>query len=179
LTFLADSTEWIPLSTHEPTDSGRTSPIDNLTSAVSAAVIEEPNTENIPADNLTSAVSAAVIEEPNTENIPADCLVSEMEQLRDNEGAPMFFYVQRKLDVVGSRDRKTWRGVGRAMNVSSDDLDLIETGYKAERSPTESLLAKFKTFTPEPTMREFVKALVICQRNDVARYICNCPWEKR
>jgi len=102
-----------------------------------------------------------------------------MEQLHDNKGEPMLFYVQRKLDVVGNPDRKTWRSVGYAMNISSDDLDLIETGYKADRSPTESLLAKFKTFTPETTMREFVKALVICQRNDVAHYICNWPWEKR
>ena len=90
----------------------------------------------------------------------------------------MLFYVQCKLDVVGTRSRKTWRCVGRTMKVSSNDLDLIETDYKAERSPTESILAKFKTFTPEPTMREFVKALVICKRNDVASYICNWPWEE-
>ena len=26
-------------------------------------------------------------------------------------------------------------------------------------------------------MREFVQALIICQRNDVASYICNRQWE--
>ena len=101
-----------------------------------------------------------------------------MEDLHDNKGNPMHFYVQRKLDVPGSPHRKRWRSVGHAMKVSSDDLDLIEIGYKADRSPTESLLAKLRTFTPEPTMKEFVEALVICQRNDVASYICNWPWER-
>ena len=101
-----------------------------------------------------------------------------MEHLRDDNGEPMLFYVQRKLDVAGKQGRKTWRSVGYAMAVNAEDLDLIETGYKADRSPTEGLLAKFKTFTREPTMKEFVKALVICQRNDVASYICNWPWER-
>ena len=101
-----------------------------------------------------------------------------MEQLCDHKGEPMLFYVQRKLDVSGTPDRKTWRSIGRVMKISSDDLDLIETAYKADKSPTEILLAKFKTFTPEPTMKEFVQALVICQRNDVASYICNWQWEK-
>lgn len=107
----------------------------------------------------------------------SDCRVSEMEQLRDDKGNLMLFYVQRKLDVVGTPSRKTWRSVGRAMEVSSDDLDLIDTDYKVGRSPTESLLGKFQNFTPEPTMRKFVEALVICDRNDVASYICNWPWE--
>ena len=100
-----------------------------------------------------------------------------MEQLYNHKGEPMLFYVQRKLDVQGTPDRKTWRSLGHAMKVSSDDLDLIEGAYKAEKSPTEILLAKFKTFTPEPTMREFVQVLIICQRNDVASYICNWQWE--
>ena len=107
----------------------------------------------------------------------SDCRVSEIEQLCNAKGEPMLFYVQRKLDVPGTPDRKTWRSLGHAMKVSSDDLDLIEGAYKAEKSPTEILWAKFKTFTPEPTMREFVQALIICQRNDVASYICNWQWE--
>lgn len=156
----ADSMELAPLSISEPTDSGRTSPHDHLTNEEFAEEIEEPN-----------------IEEPNTENIPADCRVSEIEQLCDHNGEPMLFYVQRKLDVPGTPDRKTWRSIGRVMKVSSDDLDLIEAAYKADRSPTEALLAKFKTFTPEPTMKEFVQALIICQRNNVASYICNWQWE--
>jgi len=100
-----------------------------------------------------------------------------MEHLQ-NQGEPILFHVQRKLDVVGSQSRKTWRSVGLAMKVNSDDLDLIETDYKAGKSPTESLLEKLKTFTPEPTMREFVEALIICKRNDLANYICNWPWQE-
>jgi len=99
-----------------------------------------------------------------------------MELLRNNTGEPMLFFVQLKLDVPGNQGRKNWRSVGYAMRVNAEDLDLMETSYKADRSPTESLLAKFKTFTREPTMKEFVQALVICQRNDVASYICNWPW---
>lgn len=90
----------------------------------------------------------------------------------------MLFYVQRKLDVPETPGRKTWRSIGRVMKVSSDDLDLIEAAYKAEKSPTEALLAKFKTFTPEPSMTQFVQALVTCQRNGVANYICNWQWER-
>lgn len=90
----------------------------------------------------------------------------------------MLFYVQRKIDVPETPGRKTWRSIGRVMKVCSDDLDLIEAAYKAEKSPTEALLAKFKTFTLEPTMKEFVQALVTCQRNDVASYICNWQWER-
>ena len=100
-----------------------------------------------------------------------------MEQLYNHKGEPMLFYVQRKLDVPGTPDRKTWRSLGHVMKVSSDYLDLIEGAYKAEKSHTEILVGKFKTFTPEPTMREFVQALIICQRNDVASYICNWQWE--
>lgn len=101
-----------------------------------------------------------------------------MGHLHNSQGEPMLFHVQHKLDVVGSPSRKTWRSVGRAMKVNSEDLDLIETDYKAGKSPTESLLEKLKTFTPEPTMKDFVKALIICKRNDVANYICNWPWEE-
>lgn len=101
-----------------------------------------------------------------------------MEHLHNNQGEPMLFHVQHKLDVVGSQSRKTWRSVGLAMKVNSDDLDLIETDYKAGKSPTESLLEKLKTFSPEPTMREFVEALIICKRNDLANYICSWPWQE-
>ena len=101
-----------------------------------------------------------------------------MEQLHDEEGALMLFYVQKKLDVLRTHTRKNWRDVGLALKISSDDLDLIETDYKADRSPTESLLSKLKNRAKEPTMREFVQALVICDRNDVANFICNWPWEK-
>lgn len=102
-----------------------------------------------------------------------------MEQLRDNKGQLMLFHVQKKLDVPGSPTRKTWRGVGQALNVHSDDLDLIEINYKAKESPTESLLSMLRTRVEVPTMREFVQALVICDRHDIANFICNWPWQKR
>ena len=57
----------------------------------------------------------------------SDCRVSEMEQLCNDKGEPMLFYVQRKLDVPGTSDRKTWRSLGQVMKVSSDDLDLTES----------------------------------------------------
>ena len=104
----------------------------------------------------------------------SDSLVSDMESLRDEEGNVMFIYVQTKLDAAETSIRRTWRSVGRAF-VSSDYLDLIE----ADRaSPTESLLTILKTsLAKEPTMREFVKALINCNRNDVANHICNWPWK--
>lgn len=74
--------------------------------------------------------------------------------------------------------RKTWRSVGQALKVSIKDLDLIETEYKTGKSPTEVLITKLKTFSKEPTLREFVQALITCERNDVASYICNCMLEK-
>ena len=78
-----------------------------------------------------------------------------MEQLCDNEGNLMLFIIQNKLDALRTPTRKTWRSVEQLLQVSSDDLDLIETDYMAGRSPTESLLAKLKNHKKEPTMREF------------------------
>ena len=102
-----------------------------------------------------------------------------MELLYDDKGKVMFQHVQDMLDAVETSTRRTWRSVGRAFEVSSVQLDLIETNYMARRSPTESLLEILKTsLAKEPTMREFVQALINCGRNDVANYICNCPsWE--
>jgi len=101
-----------------------------------------------------------------------------MEQLHDDEGYLMLFYIQTKLDALGTSNRKTWRSVGQVLQVSSDHLDMIETDYMARRSPTESLLLLLKTREKEPTMREFVKALITCGRHDVAHLICNWPWAK-
>jgi len=101
-----------------------------------------------------------------------------METLRDDKGKLMLFYIQKKLDVLGTYYRKTWRSIGKVFQVSSDDLDMIETEYLARRSPTESLLELLKNSEKEPTMREFVRALIICDRHDVAEVICNWPWEK-
>lgn len=101
-----------------------------------------------------------------------------MESLCDDDNQPMLFYVKRELDPIEKVTRKTWRSVGQALKVSSTDLDLIETEYKSGGSPTEILIKKLKTRSKEPTLREFVEALVNCERNDVASYICNWPWKK-
>lgn len=106
----------------------------------------------------------------------ADNVVSDMETLRDNTGQLMLFYVQRCLDPPETLTRKTWRSVGLALNVNPGVLDLIEADYKAGRSPTESLLNVLKTFENEPKLTEFVQALILCERHDVAQYINNCPW---
>ena len=108
----------------------------------------------------------------------SDCRVSAMEQLRDDEGNLMLFYVQKKLDAIGTSNRKTWRSVGQVLQVSSDHLDLIETDYIARKSPTESLLELLKNRAKEPTMKEFAQALITCGRHDVAEVICNWPWAK-
>ena len=63
-----------------------------------------------------------------------------------------------------------------ALGVNSEDLDLIETSYQALRSPTEALVALLKNRShAEPSMREFVRALITCGRGDVARIIINWP----
>ena len=106
-----------------------------------------------------------------------DYVVSDMEWLRDIEGQLMLFYVRRDLDPPETRTRKTWRSVGLALNVDPRDLNLIEIDYITDRSPTESLLNVLQTFENEPKLTEFVQALLICDRHDVAQYIYNWPWE--
>ena len=102
-----------------------------------------------------------------------------MLQLRNHENQSLLHYVQRMLDPLEKQTKKNWRSVGQILNVSEEDLDLIETDYKAERSPTVSLIDKLSTFSTIPSMRSFVEALVSCKRYDVATYICNWPWELR
>ena len=75
--------------------------------------------------------------------------------------------------------KKNWRQVGHHLNVTEGDLDLLELQYKSNGSPTESLIETLKNFTPEPSMKKFVEALISCERSDVAKYICDWPWEKR
>ena len=75
--------------------------------------------------------------------------------------------------------KKGWREVGRHLKVTERDLNLLKLQYKSNGSPTEGLIEKLKTFTPEPSMKEFVEALISCERSDEANYICNWPWEKR
>ena len=108
-----------------------------------------------------------------------DCKVSEMPQLRNHENQSLLHYVQRMLDPLEKQTKKNWRSVGQILNVSEEDLDLIETDYKAGRSPTVSLIDKLSTFPIVPSMRSFVEALVSCKRYDVATNICNWPWELR
>ena len=108
-----------------------------------------------------------------------DCKVSEMLQLRNHENQSLLHYVQRMLDPLEKLTKKNWRSVGQILNVSEEDLDLIEIDYKAGRSPTVSLIDKLSTFPIVPSMRSFVEALVSCKRYDVATNICNWPWELR
>ena len=100
-----------------------------------------------------------------------------MFRLRDHENQLMLDYVQKMLDPLETLTRKNWRGVGLLLNVKKEDLDLIETDYKAGKSPTYSLLEKLESLPKEPSMIEFVQALHNCGRNEVANYICNWPWQ--
>ena len=102
-----------------------------------------------------------------------------MPQLRNHENQILLHYVQRMLDPLEKQTKKNWHSVGQILNVSENDLDLIETDYKAGRSPTVSLIDKLSTFPIVPSMRSFVEALVSCKRYDVATNICNWPWELR
>ena len=98
--------------------------------------------------------------------------------LRDRSGRPMLFYVQNELDAVDTIHNRTWRSVGMVLGVSTQKLNLIETCYQAGKSPTEELVEHLKTRgNAEPKMREFVMALIACEKIDVARVICNWPWE--
>ena len=108
----------------------------------------------------------------------SDCLISDMEHLRNEKGDLMLFFIKKKLDALETLSQKTWRSVGQVFQVSTDDLNMIETEYMARRSPTEGLLELLKNRKKEPTMREFVEALIICGRHDVADFICNWPWAK-
>lgn len=101
-----------------------------------------------------------------------------MEQLRDDKGSLIISYVKKKLDALETSTRKTWRSIGQEFQVSSDDLDMMETDYLARKSPTESLLELLKNREKEPTIREFVEVLIVCGRQDVAAIICNWPWAK-
>ena len=108
-----------------------------------------------------------------------DCKVSEMPQLHNHENQILLHYVQRMLDPLEKQTKKNWRSVGQTLNVSEEDLDLIDTDYRAGRSPTVSLIGKLSTFLTVPSMRSFVEALNTCKRYDVATHICNWPWELR
>ncbi|XP_022808913.1 uncharacterized protein LOC111345884 [Stylophora pistillata] len=118
-------------------------------------------------------------DQPNIDLIPSDCKVSEMSQLHNHENQILLHHVQKKLDHLEKQSKKNWHSVGQILNVSEEDLDLIETDYKAGRSPTESLIGKLSTSSAVPSMRGFVEALVACNRYDVANNICNWPWDLR
>ena len=101
-----------------------------------------------------------------------------MKWLSDGEGNLMLFVVQEQLDPIESTQKKTWPGVGLVLGVSAKDLNLIDICYKAGTSPTEALVEHLTNRADgEPSMRKFVKALRTCKRDDVARIICNWPWE--
>ena len=98
-----------------------------------------------------------------------------MEKLGDENGT-LFRYVQVKLDASETNTRKTWFSVGRELKVESDMLNLMQAEI---RSHTQCLLEHLQTLAKVPTMREFVQALKNCGRNDIAKYICNWPWQQQ
>ena len=104
-----------------------------------------------------------------------------MEELRDHENKLMIFYVRDELDFPETIQVKTWYSVGLALNAGTGVLNGIETCYRSQQSPTHSLMIPyFKTLgEKEPSMREFVNALLQCKRYDVAYKICHWPqWRK-
>lgn len=138
------------------------------------ALVDTPTDNNLSENEVSSNSDDAQAEdEMNLENIPEEILVSYMELLICVKNGNLFNYVQTKLDAIETCTRKTWPSVGRELKVHPDTLNLIEAD---RRSSTECLLEKLKTSGKEPTMREFVKALKNCERNDMVRYICNWPW---
>ncbi|CAH3034343.1 unnamed protein product, partial [Pocillopora meandrina] len=130
-------------------------------------------------DHEESTTSEPRKDQPKTDLIPADCKVSEMPQLRNHKNQILLHYVQRMLDPLEKQTKKNWRSIGQILNVSEEDLDLIDTDYGAGRSPTVSLIDTLSTFTIVPSMRSFVEALVACNRYNVAINICNWSWELR
>ena len=98
--------------------------------------------------------------------------------LRDQHNEVMLFYVQDELDPIETLSMKTWRSVALVLDASPKVGNIVETSNRSMQSPTEPLLQYFKTKgDEEPSMRDFVEALVKCKRHEVARSICNWPWE--
>ena len=95
-----------------------------------------------------------------------------------NGNGLMLHRIQCMLDVDQPL-KKNWRQVGHHLNVTEGDLNLLELQYKSKGSPTESLIETLTNLTPVPSMKKFVEALISCERSDVAKYICDWPWEKR
>ena len=100
-----------------------------------------------------------------------------MEELRDHDNKLMIFYVREELDFPETNQVRTWYSVGLALNAGARVLNGIETCYRSQQSPTHSLMIPhFKTLgEKEPSMREFVDALLQCKRYEVAYKICHWP----
>ena len=55
-------------------------------------------------------------------------LVSDMEWLRDVDGVSrMLFHVQKELDLRETSQKKTWHSVGRVLDVSTNELETINS----------------------------------------------------
>jgi len=102
-----------------------------------------------------------------------------MGKLRDHDKQLMLFYVQSQLDFTETIQVKTWYSVGLALNVDTVVLNGIETCYRSQQSPTYSLFSYFGTLgEKEPSMRDFVDALLQCKRYVMAKKICDWPcWQ--
>ncbi|XP_068694596.1 uncharacterized protein [Montipora foliosa] len=130
------------------------------------------------ADTVVIANPAQQNVDFDIERIPEDYVISDMEKLtRETEAGHidvMKFHVQTKLDPPETPQRKTWHSVGLALQVNPEVLETI----LSSPIPTNSALEYFKTQGDrEPKMRLFVRALIGCDRKDLAVIICNWPYD--
>ena len=104
-------------------------------------------------------------------------MISDIEKLHwrtDDNNDVLIFHVQKKLDIPETHQRKTWHSVGLALKVDPDILD----GILSKELTTFSAVEYFKTLADQqPKLREFVRALISCERKDLASIICNWPYE--
>ena len=91
----------------------------------------------------------------------------------DNEDV-MIFQVQNKLDIPETVQKKTWRSVFLALKVHPDHFNKI----LSSGDTTFAAIDYFETLgLQQPKLRTFVRALLVCGRNDLARIICDWPYK--
>ncbi|XP_074622940.1 uncharacterized protein LOC141881148 isoform X1 [Acropora palmata] len=114
----------------------------------------------------------------NIENIPEELLITDIRKLfwinnGDNEDV-MIFQVQNKLDIPETAQKKTWRSVFLALKVHPDHFNKI----LSSGDTTFAAIDYFETLgLQQPKLRTFVRALLVCGRNDLARIICDWPYK--
>ncbi|XP_015763742.1 PREDICTED: tumor necrosis factor receptor superfamily member 16-like [Acropora digitifera] len=114
----------------------------------------------------------------NIENIPEELLITDIRNLfwinnGDIEDV-MIFQVQNKLDIPETVQKKTWRSVFLALKVHPDHFNKI----LSSGDTTFAAIDYFETLgLQQPKLRTFVRALLVCGRNDLARIICDWPYK--